>query len=920
MNIKGLLADLVASQVGEFGHIHEGKNYVSLCALYAFYFRLFPEQRADSKFFRQLWDQYRRRPVVHLCGNVVWYPTDFFKRLVPEVVVTLGKQISDVDNVKIAHLKEMDVSFASQVRALHLKASVWMVRIESNLSNKADIRQVLNMRITLLNQGLLIAFEVGRMFKEYTYLHDSLRVPVKSSHVPLLCQCVELIKAIQASFHRRSAMIGESISYMVQQVSFYLQRSIRPIQAKLEKDKKYSEQKLDVLAAVKLCLQILNGCATKDRRLLLRIAMHVIFQMRELKDQEIADIKQLIIRLDLVCDFQDQLKEACDCSFFYWSRVMIPSYFRHIFKHPDLANRLQYMVASLQDVVPLFNKAVHVDCERFTNAFKKEVFDALDNEISRPLSRAIETDLRLHIHSHLKVSDRDPFGTGVKDLCAFVNLKPLRFMDRLIDFKQLVAHYLDTTFYNLTTVALYDWKTYAEMRNLAKQKYGLQLTEVHLPGQTLEQGLDVLEIMRNIHIFVGRYKYNLNTQVFIETTSESKTLNTINIRIIANSIRTHGTGIMNTTVNFTYQFLRRKFVIFSQFLYDDHIKSRLYKDVRFFKEKKEELELRYPYDRADKFNKEIRRLGILEGGHTYLDQFRILITHIGNAMGYIRMVRSGGFEYLSNAIRFVPDLRNITKFEDLCSKDGLHSETINAARNLDTSIDNLVQNFSEGTAYFKMLVSVFAPEFRSDSNKHLKFFYAIVPPLTVNFIDHSLIMKDKMRKTTKAAIKDAGAGFTDDGFAIGIAYILRLLDQNELFDTLHWFESVSTHFRLRNDDIRERAAKAKGKREQEQTLTLTAKKIEKYTNEFKLLRYSFKGARIFFKDATPDAAPVDEQPVAQQQEPPSVGDAGGGPPPPPMADAGGGGGGVAAATAIGVPVASGAPRMRSHLTTPNHSE
>ena len=76
-----------------------------------------------------------------------------------------------------------------------------------------------------------------------------------------------------------------------------------------------------------------------------------------------------------------------------------------------------------------------------------------------------------------------------------------------------VEHYLDRTFYNLTTVALHDWKTYGDMRNLAQQKYALDLVEAHLPSQTLEQGLDVLEIMRNIHVFVSHYMYNLNNQV-----------------------------------------------------------------------------------------------------------------------------------------------------------------------------------------------------------------------------------------------------------------------------------------------------------------------------------------------------------------------------------------------------------------------
>lgn len=79
--------------------------------------------------------------------------------------------------------------------------------------------------------------------------------------------------------------------------------------------------------------------------------------------------------------------------------------------------------------------------------------------------------------------------------------------------------------------------------------------------------------MRNIHVFVSRYLYNLNNQVrlghtarsfapraaqsesdafqqiFIEKASNNKHLNTINIQHVANSIRTHGTGIMNTTVS-----------------------------------------------------------------------------------------------------------------------------------------------------------------------------------------------------------------------------------------------------------------------------------------------------------------------------------------------------------------------------------
>ena len=52
-------------------------------------------------------------------------------------------------------------------------------------------------------------------------------------------------------------------------------------------------------------------------------------------------------------------------------------------------------------------------------------------------------------------------------------------------------------------------------------------------------------------------------------------------------------------------------------------------DIRFFKETKEQSDQKYPFERAEKFNKGIRKLGLTPEGQTYLDQFRTLISQIG---------------------------------------------------------------------------------------------------------------------------------------------------------------------------------------------------------------------------------------------------------------------------------------------------
>ena len=56
------------------------------------------------------------------------------------------------------------------------------------------------------------------------------------------------------------------------------------------------------------------------------------------------------------------------------------------------------------------------------------------------------------------------------------------------------------------------------------------------------------------------------------------------------------------------------------------------------------------------------------------------LSYPGNAMGYIRMIRSGGLHCCSNAIRFIPDLEDIVNFEELCKEEGLSAECTRAAR------------------------------------------------------------------------------------------------------------------------------------------------------------------------------------------------------------------------------------------------
>lgn len=232
----------------------------------------------------------------------------------------------------------------------------------------------------------------------------------------------------------------------------------------------------------------------------------------------------------------------------------------------------------------------------------------------------------------------------------------------------------------------------------------------------------------------------------------------------------------------------------------------------------------YPYEHARKFAKDIRKLGVSADGKSFLDKFRELITEIGNALGYVRMVRLAGMSYSAAAIKFVPELDAVVSFEQ-CAGEGpvtelgnsqrkrqgegenaqaaggdssgggesegegkggdrtvqsgaggdefgeevqvdganLSPDSVRAAKNLDRVLASLSGNFAEGVDYLQILVNVFRETLHNKAgHAHLKNFYMIVPALCLNFCENSRIAKDRLEKLCAAGTRTSAlAPLTD---------------------------------------------------------------------------------------------------------------------------------------------------------------
>ncbi|ESO00575.1 hypothetical protein HELRODRAFT_82872, partial [Helobdella robusta] len=845
----------VDQKIGEVSEMNERARLIGVLCLFVLHQSVFQSQ--DKKMFKTLFDVHKKIPCLVLTGSSVFYPSEFLARMLPKLnqMVVDKKTLQAMESAKLLNLQKMVQCLNLQLPAFEAGLAQWIVKLEGYLMSLPSsltsssvqlsdprFNEELIEKCKLLQQGLIQSFYLRNTSATLLTTHATLNRPMTKSLVNNICHVVEMLKVIEGSWYRFSIQVVNTASYLVQYFSLLMAVVISNANKRVRGDKKVRPE---VLSAFELMLQCLAGPMTNERILAMKLALGFCVKNKAFKDDELVSIRVYLEDIDRFTNFKTLIQESSDGSFLYWHRVILPTYFGSLIDDPATSSRLQHMLQALNDVTTSLLMTRHSQDSDLSvlRPYQRYVRKILNEDFLDVVCREIETDLRLSMHLHLQLDSRNPFKVvPTKQLSHFIKLPPLVLFDEIVNVKTIVENYLDKTFYNLTTVALHDWKTYSQMKVWAKHAYGLQLLEPHLPSQTIEQGLDILEIMRNIHVFVSKFHYNLNNQIFVEKSSNNKHLSTINIQHTSNSIRTHGTGIMNTTVNFTYQFLAKKFFIFSQFLYDEHIKSRLIKDLRYFKENHAETNQKYPFDRAEKFNRGIKKLGMSKDGLSYLDQFRLLITQIGNAMGYIRLIRSGGLHCCANAIRFVPDLDDIVNFEELCREEGLDGEAIDAARHLDSVVSSMTKNFSEGTEYFKMLVEVFSSEFQDSKNMHMRNFYAILPPLTLNFVDHMIASKDKLSRKNKV-----GASFTDDGFAMGIAYILKLLDQYSDFDSLHWFQSVKEKYNKEKQDIKKQPAAAKLDEKLQQTMMLTLKRLAAYQQEFDLLSFSLSSARIFFR-------------------------------------------------------------------------
>ncbi|MCQ2816175.1 MAG: hypothetical protein MJ252_02805 [archaeon] len=675
---------------------------------------------------------------------------------------------------------------------------------------------------------------------------------------------IEIIKIIEEEFQKMMPYIAMDLDLLNRSIYMPAQLALKTttveIDRKLKETKNHTDLYKDIKESSMLMFKCLMAVPSKMRRIINRICLPVLTHFDE---KSFEKVPQVFEKIEILNELSKEVKRACECQFMFYYQEMIPEQLKGIYETRN--NHLIYYAKSLNDTeIPLLHLIYQEDKgEKIIKKNREHIYKLIEENFLKPLVVDIEKDIRMQVHASFieLLNSTKPEDLNLRNL---LKIGKFRLFDLIVDTKRYVEEMLNIRFYKLTALNLNDWNVYQQLRLYAKVKYNLILHEIFLPCQSLDRGNDIITIIKQLPAFVNSFSHNLLSQIFVKKINEkddSNVVKIIGVPHILNSLYTNGTGIINSVINSEYQFLKAQLKKIVNFLSDDKIISPLIKERKEWERTKADLKYYYPYSRAEEVKERIWKT-FEESPSKY--QFMQIVTHIGNAVALTHTIRTALRDYNSHNSNLVncDGLDELGKLIDNVSFDeddisaninaNFKQNSLNSFKDstqmfLDT-MSALKQTGLNNINYLLLLVNSFGKAFNKEKIQDIDLFMFLFPAATIKHIETMIIAKKNLSMISKKT-KQEEAYFCDDGFIIGMVYIMRVFGINKLFDGLNWFKSAIKHFEDNKAESNKSSKKSSKKNNyDDMNANLLGFQSDTYLREINHCQYTYASASILFTE------------------------------------------------------------------------
>jgi WASH complex subunit 7 len=859
----------INSNMDKLTETYEANDLFQYLSLLGFYIKLFGKD-SDKSILKLAWLSQKKIANINIVGISYFNIKNFLEKF-DEFKRGVSLDPPNVDKQIKANLTSLEKQLPFIINNYSKNLISWATKMDSIFSNSKDfapkfqgnpkLLETTSNKIKLIIEGLCTANYLRKKVSFILDSHFTLGIEVSKELINQLTIGIELIKVVEFEFSKLMNLICLNIPIFNRALLFPIQDILKKVAEKAQKkykDGKSTNEQLykDALSASSIFYTCTQSVQSELRLVIEKLCFSTITAKEMLDDNSYDTINENLWTIEILNQLTREITRCCDCSFLYLYQTIFQDAFENIYN--DRPKRIYYFIMALNDIEnPLhYIKFKENDGIDDIKRLRKVTIETFEKFFMEQLSEQLEKDLQIQVHSTF-IEGLDGAEYSETNLQSYLNIQPFRFFDIVFDVKRYMEEHLNKKFYQMTTLNLNNYQTYQRMRVLARNKYGLNLHEVYLPNQNLVTGKDILEVVRNLTSFAKGYTHNLHSQQFIEIVKDGSYINIIGVQQILTSLYTHGKGIINTIINTAFGYISKNVGTIIDIIRDDYIISMLREEHKFWEEQKANINYNYPLERGQNLRQKIIAYNDNKKNGIIPKCIRI-ITQIGNVVSLIRCIRTALMDYNSQNVNLLTTY-NTNEFSNLIDRISLSpdsdpsSKSSQISQNMITNTQNslidssklfcktisaLKQTGENEINYLLLLVSAFSESINTEKIPYIDLFAFLLPPLIITFIDTAINAKDNLLKKNKS---EECSYFSDDGFIMGMCYLLKLFMADKKFESLNWFPSVIQFYNNKKGD--KKTDKYTGGID-----TLNEREISSYKEQFELQYYTYTSASLLFTD------------------------------------------------------------------------
>ena len=859
----------INSNMDKLTETYEANDLFQYLSLLGFYIKLLGKD-SDKNTLKLAWLSQKKIANINIVGISYFNIKNFLEKF-DEFKRGVSLDPPNVDKQIKANLTSLEKQLPFIINNYSKNLISWATKMDSIFSNSKDfapkfqgnpkLLETTSNKIKLIIEGLCTANYLRKKVSFILDSHFTLGIKLDKELINQLTIGIELIKVVEFEFSKLMNLICLNIPIFNRALLFPIQDILKKVAEKAQKkykDGKSTNEQLykDALSASSIFYTCTQSVQSELRLVIEKLCFSTITAKEMLDENSYDTINENLWTIEILNQLTREITRCCDCSFLYLYQTIFQDAFENIYN--DRPKRIYYFIMALNDIEnPLhYIKFKENDGIDDIKRLRKVTIETFEKCFMKQLSEQLEKDLQIQVHSTF-IEGLDGAEYSETNLQSYLNIQPFRFFDIVFDVKRYMEEHLNKKFYQMTTLNLNNYQTYQRMRVLARNKYGLNLHEVYLPNQNLVTGKDILEVVRNLTSFAKGYTHNLHSQQFIEIVKDGSYINIIGVQQILTSLYTHGKGIINTIINTAFGYISKNVGTIIDIIRDDYIISMLREEHKFWEEQKANINYNYPLERGQNLRQKIIAYNDNKKNGIIPKCIRI-ITQIGNVVSLIRCIRTALMDYNSQNVNLLTTY-NTNEFSNLIDRISLSpdsdpsSKSSQISQNMITNTQNslidssklfcktisaLKQTGENEINYLLLLVSAFSESINTEKIPYIDLFAFLLPPLIITFIDTAINAKDNLLKKNKS---EECSYFSDDGFIMGMCYLLKLFMADKKFESLNWFPSVIQFYNNKKGD--KKTDKYTGGID-----TLNEREISSYKEQFELQYYTYTSASLLFTD------------------------------------------------------------------------